>query len=53
MLSGETMSYERMLALVQNPFGKLAIVLVTPAMKAGFHGAALLGTLAAAYLAFG
>jgi fumarate reductase subunit D len=75
LISRETMSYERMLALVQNPFGKLAIIAViglflfhglhrmyhsvhdfgvhvTPAMKAGFHGAAFVGTLAAAYLAF-
>lgn len=75
LLSRETMSYERMQALMEHGLAKVAIVLViglflfhglhrmyhsvhdfgvhvTPAMKSGFHGAALLGTLAAAYLAF-
>ncbi|HYL25974.1 MAG TPA: fumarate reductase subunit FrdD [Burkholderiales bacterium] len=75
LLPRETMSYERMLVLAQNGFGKVAIVAViglflfhglhrmyhslhdfgmhvTPTTKAAFHGVALLGTLAAAYLAF-
>ena len=73
LLERHTMSYERMLALAQHGFCKLAIVVViglflfhglhrmyhsvhdfgvhvTPAMKAGFHGVAFLGTLAAIYL---